>query len=89
MAESAENTRTPAHAAPVDPHADSHGHSTAAWTGVLIMIVASALISLGMVLGIHVLWIVGTLAFIGGVVAWIVMNKAGYGDGGPKNTMGH
>lgn len=84
MAESAKQ-----HTAHTDPHAESHGHSTAAWTGVGIMLVASLLISLGLVLGLPFLWIIGTLGFIAGVIAWVVMNKAGYGDGGSKNTMGH
>lgn len=67
----------------------SHGHSTAAWTGVGVMLLGATLICLGMVLAITVMWILGVLIFAGGAIAWIVMNKAGYGDGGPKNTMGH
>lgn len=67
---------------------ESHGHSTAAWTGVGIMLLGAALISLGMVLGIMVLWILGVLLFAGGAIAWIVMSRAGYGDGGAKNKMG-
>ena len=70
-------------------HDDSHGHSTAAWTGVGIMLVACAIICLGIVFGQTIMWIVGTILFIGGAIAWPVMNKAGYGTDGPKNRMGH
>lgn len=70
------------------PH-ESHGHSTAAWTGVGIMLLGSLLISLGLVLSMPFLWILGVLVFAGGAIAWIVMSKAGYGDGGAKNKMGH
>ena len=73
----------------VQQHTESHGSSTAAWTGVGIMLVAAALICLGIVLAMPLLWIVGTLGFIGGALAWIIMSKAGYGDGGPKNKVGH
>ena len=70
-------------------HDDSHGHSTAAWTGVIIMLVATAIICLGMVLAQPIMWIGGTILFIAGAIAWPVMNKAGYGTGGPKNRMEH
>lgn len=68
---------------------ESHGHSTAAWTGVGIMLVATAFICLGVVFATPLLWIPGTLIFIVGAVAWPVMTRAGYGEGGPKNRMGH
>ena len=70
-------------------HDESHGHSTAAWTGVIIMLVATAIICLGMVLAQPIMWIGGTILFIAGAIAWPVMNKAGYGTGGPKNRMEH
>lgn len=70
-------------------HDDSHGHSTAAWTGVIIMLVATAIICLGMALAQPIMWIGGTILFIAGAIAWPVMNKAGYGTGGPKNRMEH
>lgn len=79
MAEAAEHT------AP----AESHGNSTAAWTGVAILLVGSALICLGLIWAMPILWILGIVGVVGGAVAWIVLTRAGYGDGGPKNTMGH
>ena len=54
-------------------HDDSHGHSTAAWTGVIIMLVATAIICLGMVLAQPIMWIGGTILFIAGAIAWPVM----------------
>ena len=43
----------------------------------------------GMVLAQPIMWIGGTILFIAGAIAWPVMNKAGYGTGGPKNRMEH
>ncbi len=70
-------------------HDDSHGHSTAAWTGVGIMLLGAAIICVGIVIPMAAMWIFGTILFVAGAIAWPVMNKAGYGDGGPKNRMGH
>ncbi len=88
MAQNAEHTAYAAHDASAHDM-DSHGHSTAAWTGVCIMLVGAALICLGMILMIVVLWAVGILVFLAGALAWPLLNRAGYGDGGPKNKMGH
>lgn len=79
MAESAEHSA----------HQENHGSSTAAWTGVGVMLLGTALICLGLIFAMAVLWILGIIVFAGGAIAWIVMDKAGYGAGGPKNTMGH
>lgn len=63
----------------------SHGHTTAAWTGVGIMLVATAIICLGMIFGLPIMWIPGILLFVGGAIAWPVMNKVGDRSGGPND----
>lgn len=62
------------------PHHVSHGHSVAAWTGVGILLLASLLISLGLVFGMPLLWIPGAILVPVGAFAWAAMNKAGYGE---------
>lgn len=59
-----------------DAHDDSHGSSPAAWTGVGILLLATALICLGLVLANEILWIVGLVGLVVGVAAWVIMGKA-------------
>jgi len=56
----------------------SHGNTPAAWTGTLIMLLGSLLVSLGVVFAQSWMWIAGAVLCVAGVVAWIGMNKAGY-----------
>ncbi|WP_226346142.1 HGxxPAAW family protein [Agilicoccus flavus] len=56
-------------------HAEDHGHSPAAWTGVGILLVASALICLGMVLDVPLMWMVGIVGIVVGAAAWVVLAK--------------
>ena len=61
-----------------------HGHSPAAWTAVVIMLVAVAFGTLFFYLDMPVLvWISAGLLVVGALVGW-VMTKAGYGVGGSK-----
>lgn len=61
-----------------------HGHSPAAWTAVVIMLVAVALGTLFYFLDLPVLvWISAGLLVAGVIVGW-AMAKAGYGVNGPK-----
>ncbi|SDQ07635.1 DUF6704 family protein [Microbacterium sp. cf332] len=63
-----------------------HGHSPAAWTAVVIMLVAFALGTLFFWLDMPVLvWASVGLLVIGLVVGW-AMSKAGYGAYGDKYT---
>ncbi|MFB8385926.1 DUF6704 family protein [Microbacterium sp. NPDC055910] len=61
-----------------------HGHSPAAWTAVVIMLVA---VALGVVFYwldmAPLVWASGVLLVIGLIVGW-VMAKAGWGVKGPK-----
>lgn len=61
-----------------------HGHSPAAWTAVVIMLVAFALGTLFYWLDMPVLvWASVGLLLVGAIVGW-AMSKAGYGAYGDK-----
>ncbi|MEY4390895.1 MAG: hypothetical protein RLZZ400_638 [Actinomycetota bacterium] len=61
---------------PDDP---GHGDSVAAWTAVIIIIVASAGATLAVWFG-QTLWVLVSFAVMGlGVVAGIVLSKLGFG----------
>ena len=63
-----------------------HGHSPAAWTAVVIMLVAVTLGTLFYWFDMPVLvWASAALLIVGLIVGWI-MAKAGYGVNGPKYT---
>jgi hypothetical protein len=61
-------------------HDDNHGHSVAAWTAVLILIVASAVMSLAVLFPNPWLFVGGVVLAIVGVVAGKVLSMAGYGS---------
>lgn len=64
-----------------------HGHSPAAWTAVVIMLVAISLGTLFFFLDMPALvWLSAFLLAIGGVVGF-VMAKMGYGVGGHKTSV--
>ena len=65
-------------------HHESHGHSPAAWTGVIIILVSALLVSVGMVLDLQPVWIAGAAGVVIGLVAWVGMTKAGYGENGTR-----
>ncbi|HEV7196006.1 MAG TPA: HGxxPAAW family protein [Pedococcus sp.] len=58
---------------------EDHGHSVAAWTGVLVILVGSALASLAVVITNVPLFVVGIVVCILGVVAGKLLSMAGYG----------
>ena len=63
-----------------------HGHSPAAWTAVVIMLLAVTLGTLFFVLDMPALvWASVGLLVVGAIVGWS-MAKAGYGVKGPKYT---
>ncbi len=61
-------------------HDDNHGHSVAAWTAVLILIVASAIMSLAVLFPNVWLFVGGVVLAVVGVVAGKVLSMAGYGS---------
>ncbi len=58
----------------------SHGNTVAAWTGVLILLVAAGLICLGIVFAQPFLWVPGVIGVPAGGFAWAALNRAGYGE---------
>ena len=69
---------------PVDD--PGHGHSPAAWTAVVIMLVAIALGTLFFFLEMPVLvWICVGLTIVGALTGW-ALARAGYGVNGSKYT---
>lgn len=61
-----------------------HGHSPAAWTAVVIMLVAISFGTLFFFLEMPVLvWVSVGLLVVGALSGW-VLAKAGYGVSGPK-----
>lgn len=57
--------------------ASNHGHSTAAWTGVSIMLLGAVVGGLAFVVAQWWLLIVGVALFVGGAIAGLVMNSMG------------
>jgi membrane-bound ClpP family serine protease len=64
-----------------DEHED-HGHSTAAWTGVGIILVGSVVVAIAVLLPSLLLGIIGTAIIIAGAGAGKVLSMAGYGSNG-------
>ena len=63
----------------------SEGRSTAAWTGVSIVLVSFAVGSIGVVLNQPWMFVVAVFGVIAGGVAGRIMTQLGYGVGGPNN----
>lgn len=63
-----------------------HGHSPAAWTAVIIMLVAFAIGTFAFYLDLPwLVWASAALVLVGALVGW-ALSKAGYGVNGPKYT---
>jgi len=63
-----------------------HGHSPAAWTAVIIMLVAFTIGTIAFFYAQPIIvWAAAGLAIVGLIVGWI-MKRAGYGVGGAKYT---
>lgn len=58
---------------------DDHGGSTAAWFGVCILIVAAAVIGVGILLNADVVTIAGVALGLLGLIAAVIMARAGMG----------
>lgn len=57
-----------------------HGHSVAAWTGVVLLIVASALLSVGIYFGLTWATWAGIAVAVLGIGAWVGLQTAGDGQ---------
>ncbi|MBS1674848.1 MAG: hypothetical protein JSS74_12900 [Actinobacteria bacterium] len=68
-----------------NPIADpGHGHSPAAWTAVVIMLLGLAVGTTAFFLDIPVVVWVGVAIIVVGMIMGPVLSKAGYGVNGPK-----
>ena len=61
---------------------EDHGHSTAAWTGVGVILLGTAIASVAVVIPNLVLGIVGAVVIVAGVLAGKLLSMAGYGNEG-------
>ena len=67
----------------VDP---GHGHSPAAWTAVVIMLLAFTIGTVAFFFDVQwLVWASAGLLLIGAIVGWILA-RAGYGVGGAKTA---
>lgn len=65
----------------MDEHED-HGHSVAAWTAVIIIIVAAAIMAVAVAFPNPWLFIGGAVLAVVGAIAGKVLSMAGYGTAG-------
>jgi hypothetical protein len=70
-----------------DEHED-HGHSTAAWTGVGIILLGCAIASVAVLLPSVLLGIIGGAVIVAGAGAGKVLSMAGYGSNGHRAQTG-
>jgi hypothetical protein len=61
-----------------------HGHSPAAWTAVIIMLIGFAVGTTGFYLEVPVVVWIGVAVIIIGLIVGFVMGKMGYGVNGRK-----
>lgn len=59
------------------------GNSVAAWTGTLILLLGAGLIGAGIMWELGWATWVGVAAVVLGVLAWVVLHRAGYGESKP------
>jgi hypothetical protein len=59
---------------------EDHGHSTAAWTGVGVILLGAAIAAVAVAIPSVLLGILGAVVMIGGVIAGKVLSMAGLGS---------
>lgn len=64
-----------------------HGNSIAAWATVIIVLIATAIGTLFFFLDMPLLVWASALLAVVGLLIGSALKKAGYGVGGPKNTL--
>lgn len=62
------------------PAEPGHGHSVAAWTGVVIILVGSLVCCIAVVFPSVIGFVAGAVIIVVGVIAWKVMTNMGYGE---------
>jgi hypothetical protein len=77
----AHDQRRPAGAKPMAEHEihEDHGHSVAAWAGVGIILVGSAVAAWGVAIASTLVFVIGIVICVAGAVAGKVLSLAGYG----------
>ncbi len=66
-----------------------HGHSVAAWTGVVILLLASAILAVGIYFGWGWTYWVGSAVAVVGVAAWYGLAAAGFGEKAHDSAAAH
>ncbi|CAB4903780.1 MAG: hypothetical protein F2808_05470 [Actinobacteria bacterium] len=69
-----------------NPNDPGEGHSPAAWTTVVIMLVAFAAGTFFFIINLPIGVIVSAVVLVLGLIIGWIMSKAGYGVNGPKFT---
>lgn len=69
-------------------HEDNHGHSKAAWTGVAVMLVATAAGCWAAVFGPAWLLWASLAVFALGAIVWYAMARAGLGSDPERSRVG-
>jgi multisubunit Na+/H+ antiporter MnhG subunit len=64
----------------------NHGNTIAAWTGVGVIIIGSFIMSIAVVMASVLLFIIGGVVALLGVVAGKALSAAGYGSKRPDDT---
>lgn len=59
---------------------EGHGHSVAAWTGVVILVLAATFACIGVFFSMAWAGIVGAVLVPVGMAAWFGLNRAGFGE---------
>jgi len=72
-----------------NPNDPGEGHSPAAWTTIIIMLVAFAAGTFFFVINVPVGVIASVALLVVGLIIGVIMSKAGYGVNGPKFTPKH
>ncbi len=64
---------------PEGTHDEGHGHSTAAWTAVGLILLGAAIVSVAVILASLWLGIVGTVVMVAGAAVGKIMTMMGFG----------
>lgn len=67
-----------------EEHHENEGHSVAAWTTVCFLLVASAVLCIGVAWGLHPLYYIGAALAVVGVIVGKILGKMGFGN--PMHT---
>jgi ABC-type iron transport system FetAB permease component len=63
-----------------DEEHESHGHSLAAWTAVVVILVGTLVMSLAVVFPSRLWFVVGAIVVVAGAISGKVLAMAGYGE---------